>query len=242
MKAPFSFLSSGGAPAGIWLATDVANCILFYRASNATDDGGGFASAWNDASGVGDSNRNFTQATGGSRPTIVTTDANFNNRTTLSLSAKSMVTGTFASPQAQPLTMYVVFRYTAAGNRFVFDDIDGTSRVAFLDDAASPYLFAGSSLVGVGGDMPTVTTMVVCLVFNGVSSAAYISRYNTAAVTGDAGANALTSLTLGDKFDLSSPFGGQIAELDAYSSAHDATARQTVMEALGGLYGVSITA
>ncbi len=238
-------LTARYADAADWAATDVADCILWYRASNATDDGGGLASAWNDQSGIGDSNRNLVQATGGSRPTISASNANFNGRTTLSMSAKTMVTGTFAAPTAQPFTIYTVFRYSVSGNRFIYDDIDGTNRVALLDDAAtpaSPYIFAGNSVDGSGGDMPVDVTHVVCAVFNGASSAAYVSRYSTAAVTGDAGANTLTSLRIGDKFDLSSPFAGDIAEIDAYSGAHDATARQTVMEALGGLYGVSITA
>lgn len=244
---PFSFMRAGSPAAPDFVATDIANCRAWYRASlGITDDGSGRASAWADQSGAGDANRNFGQATGGARPVITASSANFNGRQVLTFDgARDMATGTFSATYAQAVTIYMCFRQTAASNYFLFDDSDGTSRIALLDNAgspASPYVHAGADLLGTGGDMPINTTHVLCIVANGASSAVYVSRYNTAAVSGNAGSNSLQSFKLGARFNDVNYMHGAVAELIAYSGAHNAATRQTAMQGIGNMYGVSVVA
>lgn len=222
-------------------ATSVANCRAWYRASLGVTNTAGAASAWADQSGAGDSSRNFSQGTSGSRPTITSANANFNNKATLDFDGTDdyMATGTFSSSYS-PVTLYIVFRAASLGFLYVFDDLDGGSRVALLDSSGTFDLFAGAELTG--GTYSTGTTYVLGMVCNGASSAIYANQYSTAAASGDAGANAFDSFTLGARYTVEGFFYGSVAELIAYSGAHDSTTRQTVMQGLGTLYGVTVTA
>lgn len=223
-------------------ATSVANCRAWYRASLGVTNTAGAASAWADQSGAGDSSRNFSQGTSGSRPTITSANANFNNKATLDFDGTDdyMATGTFSSSYSQPVTLYAVFRATSLGFLYLFDDLDGGSRIALLDSIGTFDLFAGAELTG--GTYSTGTTYVLAMVCNGASSAIYANQYSTAAASGDAGSNAFDSFTLGARYTVESYFAGSVAELIAYSGAHDSTTRQTVMQGLGTLYGVTVTA
>lgn len=239
---PFSFMGSSD-----FNARSIANCRSWHRASLGVTNVSGACSSWADQSGAADANRDMTQGTAGNRPTITASDANFNNRQVLTFDGTNdvLISGVWTGgTYAQPITIYSVSRHTALGNYVLYDDADNTSRVAFLDGTGGsghPFMFAGTSLTGTGGDYPINTTHVICCVFNGASSAAYIKRYNTAAVSGAAGANALKSLRVGAHATNILYYPGKVAEVITYSGSHDATTRQTVMESLGRMYGVTIT-
>jgi hypothetical protein len=238
-------VAGNATSASDFVATSIPNCLAWYRASLGVTSASGAASAWADQSGAGDANRNLTQSTAGSQPTINTGNANFNSRATLDFDGVNdcMVSGAWSggAPYSQPVTIYVVHRATALGSLYIFDDVGGSSRIAILDDNGGHWEpFAGA--VVVGGAYNTNTTYVVGLVVNGGSSALYANQYNTAAVSGNPGSNSLASITLGARFTAVEGFyTGSMAELIAYSGAHDATTRQTVMQALGTMYGVTVT-
>lgn len=226
-------------------ATTVANVRAWYRASLGVTNVGGKASVWADQSGAG---RDFSQGTASSRPTITASDANFSGRQVLTFDGADdfMQTSAFAGgPYAQPTTIYLVCRFGATtAFSYVFDSADGTggTRQAILIDGTPQwYQFAGGSVTG--GSIATSTTYVLAFVFDGASSAVYKSRYSTTDVAGNAGAGGLHSFTLGANYDTSATtFTGSVAEMIAYSGAHNAATRQTVMEALGTMYGVTVTA
>lgn len=247
----FSFGLGGRASkkaSGDFQATSIANCRTWHRASLGVTDVGGKCSSWADQSGAGDANRDATQGTAGFRPTITASDANFNSKQVLTFDGTDdlLRTGTFTGgPYAQPVTIYTCHRFTSLGNFFVFDDADNTSRIALLDNGGGSnqaWLHAGGDLNGGTAGYTANTTHVMCCVVNGASSAIYISRYNTAAVSGNAGSNSLKSFTFGSRCTDTLYLPGAIAEIISYSGAHDSATRQTVMEGVGALYGVSISA
>lgn len=232
-----------------FVATSVANCRSWHRASLGVTNVGGAASAWADQSGAGDSNRNLVQGTAGNRPAITATNASFNNRATLDFdgagdflaSGGAWSGGTYA----QPTTIYVAMRFSSVTLfSYVFDSSDGTggTRQALLINTGPQwYQFAGASLTG--GTPASATTYILACVYDGASSAVYANQYNTAAVSGDAGSNALHSLTVGlDYSGAATSLSGSVAEVISYSGAHASGTRQTVMQALGTMYGVSVTA
>jgi hypothetical protein len=220
----------------------VADCLLWLRADLGVTESGGAVSAWADQSGAADANRNALQGTATNQPAFVAADANFGNAPTISFDGNDnyLATGAFTGgPYAQPVTMYAAFRHAASGG-YVFDDIDGSSRLAFVAGTASGgFFFAGSAAVSF--DTATGTTYVVGLVFDGAGSASYVNNSQTAAVTDDVGANALKSLQIGSRNNEANFLTGQIAEILAYSGAHDAATRRRVMQYMGARVGVSVT-
>lgn len=226
--------------------TSVANCRCAYRASlGVTDDGTGKASAWADQSGAGDANRDLAQGTSGNRPTINSSNAGLNGRASIDFDGTDdyMASAAFTGGvYAQPTTWYVVLRAdrTNATNS-IFDSNDSANRNALLFNVNAWLPFAGGSEI-TGGTAATATSYVACVVFNSASSAMYKNRYNTTEVTGDFGSNGFHSLRVGAHVTLAvGYYFGALAEIIGYSGAHDATTRQTVMESLGTMYGVTIT-
>lgn len=233
-------------------ATSVATCRCWYRASlGVTDDGSGKASAWADQSGAGDTNRNLAQATSARRPTITASNANFNGRATLEWDGGAAGSGTYLDSSAftggvyaQAVTWYIVMRASrVSGTDTIFDSNDGaaTNRNALIVTGSTWLPYAGASVTG--GTPATATTYVVCIVFNGASGALYKSRYNTTEMTGSFGTQGIHSIRVGGHNSLATAhFLGSIAEIIGYSGGHNATDRQTVMEGLGLMYGVTISA
>lgn len=218
-----------------------ANMVYRVRADLGITLNGGDVSAWADQSGTGDANKNATQSTAGLQPLFVASNADFNNQPSVRFTAASgdyMITGTWAAALAQPATWYLVYKGgTTAGHRAVIDGIAAGNRhtVQNLTGTGVPFLFAGAS-VDAATNKASARTYLAAVV-NGASSAIYVDNFTTAEGSGNAGAHSLTGLTIGSNYLFGNGLDGDVAELLAYSVAHDATARAEVLAYLQGRYG-----
>lgn len=222
-------------------ATSVANLRSWHRASLGVTNSSGKCSAWADQSGANDTNRNFSQSTSGNRPTITASNDYFAGRPTLDFDGTDdwMASGTWSSSYSQPVTIYAVVRASDLAYRYLFDATGTNPRVALFDNTTGFELYAGASASG--GTWEKDKTYILAMVVDNTNSAIYANQYSTAAATGTASTNALASMTLGARYSQDNCFKGSIAELITYSGAHNSTTRQTVMQALGAMYGVTVT-
>jgi hypothetical protein len=197
--------------------------------------------AWADQSGVGDSNRNVTQATGSAQPTYTASEPDFAGRPSVTFGGSHyLVSGTWSASLAQPATWYIVAKITgAAGTQELIDGGDSTHRHAIwcAPSLALTPIFAGTQLTA---SKNMVVPTVLCGVFNGASSAIYMNS-TTASVTGAAGAQALTKLTVGATYNLAGLLSGKVAAIVAYSGAHDSATRASILAALGAYYGITVS-
>lgn len=195
----------------------------------------------NDQSGTGDSNKNAIQATDGKRPILTASDAAYNNRPTMTFNGSQLHSvGNWAASQAQPFTIYLVGQSAAGHAQQAFlDDSAGTSVIYATDTSNDLAIYAGVSL-----SSTTVTTnpSVMCLVFNGASSAIYVNDATTAKATGNASGAALVSTVLGDNAGGTTPLNGKIADSAGYAGAHNQATRSAMMAAYAGKrYAISVT-
>jgi hypothetical protein len=224
------------------LAIDAANLKEWARpdASLVTLSSGKVA-ALTVRGGGGDANKNLAQATGGSQPTYNATDAAYNNRPTMSFNSSQLHSvGNWAASLAQPFTIYLVGQ-SASGHaqQAFFDDSAGTTVIYATDTSNDLAIYAGVSL-----SSSTVTTnpSVMCLVFNGASSAIYVNDATTAKATGNASGAALVSAVLGDNASASTPLVGKIADHIVYAGAHNHANRSAVMSAYAAAwFGITVT-
>jgi hypothetical protein len=155
-----------------------------------------------------------------------------------------------------PLTMYAVMQITSKADlRTIFDkdEVAGNApRYLFRTTNTNGYpeiyshnnLLTGSSTPLDGG-----SGYVVCVVYNGASSAVYVNDVTTAVLTGTTGTNTGAGpfgLTLGIAGDRSSyPFHGFLAAFMLYQGAHDLATRSHIMKdtstSLGPDYSVTVT-
>ncbi len=232
-----SVVADAGVPD--WEATDVAGCIFWVRAGLGVT-GTTNVTTWADQSGNG---FDLTAPGLGANPSLVAADPQFNDRNSISFTPDDyMTTSTFAS-QAQPTTWYCVCRFNSvAASDFLWDASTssnvGERQVMFFNPGWAAY--AGTEFQP-GPSPATATTIVLCVIFDGVSSQIYVSS-TTPLGTGDAGSDPFTGVTIGARYqlDAGSFLDGKVAELIAYTGAHSAPTRSTVLQALGGLYGVTI--
>lgn len=185
---------------------------------------------------------------GSDYPLYTAVDVNFGNQPSwgddyAADTSSWMVSTDFAVPLAQPFTAYNVFR--------VITDISGADKYVTINRSAlatqSALLFGtqGALEAGVGagtfaiGGPSNDTTVVVCVVYNGASSEAYINTYSTTTGTGDIGG-------LGDyeSIGTGSPVGSEgrlrQAEKIVSAAAHNLTLRKKYMGYLAARYKLPI--
>lgn len=211
--------------------------VAFYRASLGVTESGGAVSAWNDQSGTGDSNKNATQGTGSAQPTYVSSDAEFNNRATISGDGGDFLeTGTWAASLAQACTVFVVCKRDSGAVAYAVDGLAETFGIASVSGYSA---MLGPSMIYNTPDWSTPS--VVVGEFNGASGKLYNSAL-TAIQTGDVGSGGATGLTLfADNTQLSNLV-GTIAEIIVYDHILSTGNRTAVMNFLGTYYGITIGA
>ena len=208
------------------------DCEVWFDTRAGVTEASGVA-AWADQGPIGDPLRNLAEAT--NKPDLVTADADFNGEDSISFvgaNSDRLTSATFAASVSQPLTIYLVFRWSAGAGGYVFDGPN--TRVAFTyGTGGNGFLYAGASFdVNTSAD----TTYVVCLVVNGASSAAYLDDPASAVATGDAGSDVFDSLKLGARFTNANFLTGKIAAFGAFSGAHNQTDRTEIMNGLSARY------
>jgi len=241
---------AGSGSASAYFYLDSSSLELWYRPDMGLSQSGNRVSAWNNQSGSSDTNRNLSQGTGANQPRYSATNASFNNKPTIGTSTSTdedfyMDSGTFAASFSATCTVYHVFRMPSgyANNTALrWGSATYANAPSFvLDTGGTSYQSNdGANLLSVSAGFTTNTVYVVCSVYNGASGATYVSRYNTAGATGDAGSTTPNFLHTGTIPGFASRF--EEAEIIAFSSAHGSAKRQEIMNYLGSRYGVSITA
>lgn len=194
------------------------------------------------SSGVIDATKTATQGTDAQRPTLNTSDANYGGRATLSFSsaaAQYLVSGAWASSQAQPTTVYVVGHSTGtAAQRTLVDGIGGSNlhRIATAITTGYTTISAGNAVADTTNAADS-EPRVWCALFNGVSSAIYVNGEAVASATGNALTQTITGITVGANQALGSTHNGKIATVLVYSGAHDQATRTRIMQWLSDRYG-----
>jgi hypothetical protein len=178
---------------------------------------------------------NATQGTGANQPPYLSSDPVMGGRPSISIQSTTLTLANASFSQAQPDTVFAVFNVT---NNAVFAAaLDGTTARQIL--ARSTINWAMSAGTTIQGGTADNKAHVWCGVFNGASSALYVDNSQTAVVTGNPGAAALTGLSIGSTAGDNS-INGEIAEVVIYSGALSAPARQAVFQYLGQRYGIAV--
>jgi hypothetical protein len=218
----------GGAAA--FSPLSVSGIRVWYRMDLGASTSGGNLTALADQSGAGDANRNVTAA--GPAIPYTASDAAYGGQATATFGGSSLLQNAsdWSAAVTQPITVYAVGHATAGR---IYDG-DGTNRILLMNNAGNWSIYAGSAFVGsaIAASNPAVT----CAVFNGASSAIYVTDSVTPAVTGSPGTLGITKLALGALHGGGGNLTGKIAEVILYAGAHDAATRATVMGYLRGRY------
>ena len=147
-------------------------------------------------------------------------------------------TAAFASSVAQPYALVAVHYLSATGAfATVHDGISSVARAAGIYTSANPPLWrvsAGATITS--GSAVARTALVTRTVFNGASSEGYVN--GAVALSGNAGANALTGLTIGAFFDGTLGFIGSIALVAIFHGTNYAARAATIESAARTLIGV----
>ncbi len=139
----------------------------------------------------------------------------------------------------QPFTAYMLMRQETwvGANRFL-NGANLAGDLTILQTTASPKFsgYAGSGPAAENSNLAVGAYGVVSVVFNGASSAIQVD--SNAATTGDFGTNNAGGLTLAANFAGTAGWSKiRVKELIVYTLAHDATARQVVIDYLTAQMG-----
>lgn len=222
--------TGGGDPDPGFVPTDLAGIKAWYKMSLGATTGGGSITALADQSGTGDTAKDLT-ATGTIAYTA--TDAAYGNKATATFTGTQRMqnASSWAAAQTTPYTIYFVGHATD-GRLF-----DGRTNSHLVMNLSSDWTMYCGSFISATGTDPTVPSFG-CVVFNGASSSLYITDPATAAVTGNPGTTTLEALVLGALGGGGGELTGKIAEVIAYSGAHDEATRTQVMGYLADEYGL----
>jgi hypothetical protein len=220
--------------------------FLWLRADLGITTVSGLVSAWADQSGVGDANRNLTQATSTSRFDFVAADAAYNNKPSLKVTtnvagAWMAATGNWASPPSSPFTLY--WAGTPTGSRYLLGGDTASQYVLIHGNGAAWLIESTSNSLAAGGAIASPS--VCCAVYNGASSAFYYQDSQTAAASGTLGTGGFTRLNLGSYTTSGTPPAstnwalGSVAEVVGFSGADSAAQRRQMMLYLGARYALT---
>ena len=223
----------------------LSGLVAWYRADKGTTIATG-VSAWADQSGVGDANRNLTQATGAKQPTLNASDATYNHQATLSFASAAsqyLASGTFSVAIPNPSTQFVVGNWDGAASvEVMLDGIDGTNRQAIFNGGSGGStvvaFFAGTQVNATVAN--NAVPLVMCALNNGASSGQYVNA-KTPKSTTNPGANTAAGVTVGiDNDKASFPLNGKVAEVIVYNRALSQNEINRVLGYLGTRYGITI--
>ena len=173
--------------------------------------------AWGDRGGL----YAAAQASAAKQPIFRAADAEFNGAPVLDFTTASscIVTAGWAA-DAQPNTIVLVAAApTPTGNKWIVDGIDASNRNGVLIAPDRKIAMFAGSTVAAGASQLDQAPHLVCAVFNGNSSAAYIddTGYNTVITPG---AQGLAGLTIGARYSSNiDGFMGRIAFIGVLSGA-----------------------
>ncbi len=146
------------------------------------------------------------------------------------------------TPDGQPFTALFIVNLAVQGNYYLMDDINGSNRIAVLDDGPGPYVFAGTTLAALGG-LPTGTACVYGCLFNSVSSEVYVDNMTTPILSGDTGTGTLNSIRIGARWAMDSGMIGTLAEVIIFNGILTPTDKANLVDYLNvtRAYGIPVT-
>lgn len=149
------------------------------------------------------------------------------------------------SPITGACTIYMIMIVTKGGtvywskNRAMAgDNGSGSIRINTFNGIQASRNGATNSITTTSAAVTTNTSHVVCIVFDGASSATYVNS-NTAAVTGNTGTTTISSLGMGNT-STDAAWLWRVGDYYIYSAAHTGTERANMMTFLGTKYGKTI--
>lgn len=223
--------NTSGLPQFGFLPSDLTGLKLWTRFNQGITVTGSGVSQWDDVSGEGN---HLKQGTDANRMTLEADGSILGNGVD-----QYLVTDAFTE-LTQPNTIYLLFKQVSWTNSDnVYDGISGTKRHALFQTNASPQLKinAGGSIAS--AIAPAIGAYaVVSSVYDNTSSILQLN--NNTPVTGTAGTNGLTGITLGAKNDATQFSNIQVKEMILYDAAHDAATRLQVINYLASVGGLSI--
>ena len=203
MIPPFSgsiikpFVKPFGLSGG-FLPSDISTGVTWLDAGQGITLNGPDVADWVDQFGNGN---DISQGTASDQPLFVASDASFNNKPVVRFdgAGEFMDTAAFSSPLSQPNTIFLVAKVQTilSGFRYFFDGLNISSRHILFTASGGVReieIFAGSSLLG---PATNTNTNIYGIQLNTTSSKLLIAG-GAPVVSGDAGAQTLTGLTLGD--------------------------------------------
>jgi hypothetical protein len=235
-----------------FVPTDLATLAWWLRADLGQTPSGGPLSGWADQSGVGDVNENASQATSGSRPTVIASDSAWNHRTSLALASASnqfMSTGFFHT--APPVT-------TSGITVFVVGNTDGTSSAqVFIDDfnafatmmlsngssASEISLNCGAALSATIGAGALAGPSIMAFQYKaGASTNKLYWNAKTPVATGSCGSGQPSSFAIGSTTGGAQSLNGKVLEYAMFKALLDSADMNSMWGYLGSRYNVSIGA
>ena len=199
----------------------------------------GRVSQWTDQSGNGN---NVTQSDNAQRPVVSSADADFGGRDVIQFSSSSEAlssTNPIAVTQAQPYTVYLLFKLDAFNSQDIVTDDNGSGNCATFYWASSKWnLSCGTALAT--SDTTQSGVRAVCMVCDGASSAVYMDDFTNTVASGNAGTNSLSSITIGRNNGGISPIEGRVALYAGSAGAHSQAQRNQWRDEINRYYGTSI--
>jgi hypothetical protein len=197
----------------------------------------GDITAESELSGLG---RNLTSA-GGSRPTVSTADASYNNRSTRHhVATQYDTTAVDFTFEAQPFTIVTVGHCSAVGTQVFLGNSATSSEIDVYAIGGNMALYAGSAVIATA--VPWTSPCVRCdVVNNGGTSSIYKNDHTTPVATGTTGTAVETAFRIGAAKSGGSGWIGTTAGMAFLSGAASANVRGAVMGYFGWYYNLPVT-
>lgn len=185
--------------------------------------------------------RNFSQGVAANQPTLVASDSAYNGRPVLTTDGDDWLDAIAAWNLVQPVTIYVVGQIGNSADYKTFVDAGAGSRLIVRGTAGEGLsMFGGSANIEPGASIAGPS--IVCAVFNGASSAGYVSNV-TASITGNPGTGGLGTprICAAPVGVYPMPSDGKLAEVIYTSVADSAAQRAQMFGFLSRRYGIAVT-
>jgi len=222
-----------------WTPRALSGVLSWHRADQGVTIATG-VSQWNDLGGSGDTNRNAAQATGGNQPSAPATNSKLNNQLSITFaSSQRLVTGTYSTPPAAPLTLIAVFSDGATG-KVVLDSLSGDSQACIVQyNNSIGFKLGGTSFLS-GSAYDTNGHLFVGQL-NGASSSERKDNMTTPDVSGTT-TFAATGFTFGDDRAGGANAGVKIAEIAIVNGTLSSGDKASLRSYAQTRYGLTIGA
>lgn len=242
-----------GSTLKLWL---IANTTNVTSPAHSPIQDGDLVNGWHDVSGIGDANRNFTQAVAINQPSYVASDPDLNHHASVHFDKtavdKWLASGIWSTTYAQPWTIFVVFRKkgSLSGNQYIWSsETLGTNREDLFLNTIPP-----AGRIAIVGQVNILSSAVIpsfppayvsSALFNGIGSKIWANA-KTVLVTGQANAGSVGSIpvSLGANIPIHPTILGlidtNISEVIMTNQALSVGMISDLFDYFGGMYAITI--